>query len=83
MSGEITKEMLDDKESAPNPERDIVVIGNKYPIQVLITDIEMPFMSMVTFMVKWAVAAIPAIIILFIIAGISYGALTAALIRKI
>ena len=34
---------------------------------VVVVDIKMPFMSMVTFMVKWAVAAIPAFIILSII----------------
>ncbi len=34
---------------------------------VVITNIQMPFWSMVVFMVKWAIAAIPAIIILFII----------------
>lgn len=31
---------------------------------VLVTDFQMPFASMVVFMVKWAIAAIPAIIIL-------------------
>jgi len=31
---------------------------------VKITDINMPFWSMVIFMVKWAIASIPAIIIL-------------------
>ena len=34
---------------------------------VTVTDIDMPFMSMVTFMVKWSIATIPAFIILFII----------------
>jgi hypothetical protein len=34
---------------------------------VRITDIRMPFGSMVIFMVKWAIAAIPAIIILTIV----------------
>lgn len=34
---------------------------------VAIVDIHMPFMSMVTFMVKWAIASIPAIIILMLI----------------
>lgn len=33
--------------------------------QVVVTDIKMPFWSMVTFMVKAAVAAIPALLILF------------------
>jgi hypothetical protein len=30
----------------------------------VVTDVHMPFMSMVTFMVKWAFAAIPAMIII-------------------
>lgn len=32
--------------------------------QVVVTDIRMPFWSMVTFMVKWSIAAIPAVIML-------------------
>jgi uncharacterized membrane protein YfhO len=39
---------------------------------VVIKDIQMPFWSMVTFMVKWAFAAIPAfIIIAFVITGLT------------
>lgn len=38
--------------------------------QVIVTDIRMPFLSMVVFMVKWVVASIPAIIILWIIGAI-------------
>lgn len=34
------------------------------PVQVVVTDIRMPFASMVTFMVKWVFAAIPAFIII-------------------
>jgi hypothetical protein len=34
---------------------------------VLVIDVQMPFASMVGFMVKWAIAAIPAIIILMCI----------------
>lgn len=52
---------------------------------VLVTDIHMPFTSMVGFMVKWAIAAIPAIIILlFIFAVISavLGGFLASLIRS-
>lgn len=41
--------------------------------EVVITDIKMPFFSMVTFMVKWAIAAIPAIIILALLAGLIVG----------
>ena len=32
--------------------------------QVVVTNIKMPFLSMVVFMIKWAIAAIPALIIL-------------------
>jgi hypothetical protein len=35
--------------------------GNK---EVVVIDIRVPFWSMVTFMIKWALAAIPAIVIL-------------------
>ncbi|HDN26438.1 MAG TPA: hypothetical protein ENG03_04975 [Thioploca sp.] len=38
---------------------------------VVITDIKMPFFSMVVFMVKWALASIPAVIVI----GIIFGAL--------
>jgi hypothetical protein len=34
------------------------------PRQVIVTDIRMPFWSMVTFMVKWVIASIPAFLIL-------------------
>ena len=35
--------------------------------EVIITDVKMSFDSMIKFMVKWAIASIPAIIILIII----------------
>jgi len=34
------------------------------PQKIVVTDIRMPFFSMVVFMVKWAIAAIPAVFIL-------------------
>lgn len=37
--------------------------------EVVVTDIKMPFLSMVIFMVKWAFAAIPALVILSLIWG--------------
>ena len=40
---------------------------------VVITDIKMPFWSMVVFMVKWAIAAIPAFIILAILGVVIAG----------
>lgn len=42
---------------------------------VTITDIKMPFMSMVIFMVKAAIASIPAFIILSIIASLIFALL--------
>jgi len=45
--------------------------------QVVVTDFQMPFMSMVTFMVKWAIAAIPAILILTFFGMVLFGVLTA------
>ncbi len=36
--------------------------------QVAVVDIKMPFFSMVIFMVKWVIASIPAMLILFFIA---------------
>jgi CHASE2 domain-containing sensor protein len=38
------------------------------PLRVIVTDIHMSFGSMVVFIVKWAIAAIPAMVILFAIA---------------
>jgi hypothetical protein len=40
---------------------------------VVVTDIQMPFWSMVVFMVKWSVASIPAAIILLIIVTLFLG----------
>lgn len=42
--------------------------------RVVVTDIKIPFMSMVVLMVKWAVATIPALIILSVIGSILFGA---------
>jgi hypothetical protein len=38
--------------------------------EVVVTDIKIPFWSMVVLMVKWALAAIPAIIVLIVIGSI-------------
>jgi hypothetical protein len=43
------------------------------PIAVTVTDVRMPFGSMVFFMVKWVIASIPALIILAAIAAILSG----------
>lgn len=51
----------------------------KAPQKVVVTDIKMPFWSMVTFMVSWAIASIPAFIVLvfigFFLMGILRGLL--------
>ena len=39
--------------------------------EVTVTDIQMPIGSMIVFMVKWAIASIPALIIFLIIIGLS------------
>ena len=38
--------------------------------EVVVTDVKMPFGSMVAFMVKWTIASIPALIILLILLAI-------------
>ena len=37
---------------------------------VIVTDIRMPFLSMVIFMIKWVIAAIPAMMILAVLGTI-------------
>ena len=41
--------------------------------EVVITDIKMQFGSMVAFMVKWVIASIPAMIILFLVGFLVMG----------
>jgi hypothetical protein len=38
---------------------------------VVVTDIQMPFGSMVVFMVKWTIASIPAMIIVFVVVAVT------------
>ncbi|HHT9111551.1 MAG TPA: hypothetical protein ACFYDZ_10405 [Candidatus Brocadiaceae bacterium] len=40
--------------------------GYKFPAKVIVMDVNMPFLSMVLFMINWALAIIPALFILFI-----------------
>ena len=42
-------------------------MASDQPTEVVVVDIRMRFASMVIFMVKWVVASIPALIILFIL----------------
>jgi len=49
------------------------------PSKVIVVDLQMPFFSIVVLMVKWALASIPAIIILAVIFSLATG-LTGGLI---
>lgn len=45
--------------------------------EVVVTDVQMPFWSMVVFMIKWALASIPAFIILAILGALVAGTFAA------
>lgn len=45
--------------------------------RVVVTDFDMPFGSMVSFMIKWAIASIPAAIILAVLFSLLWGILVA------
>ncbi len=59
---------------APPPLQPIAIVHHAGPTKVTIADFNMPFLSMVGFMVKLSIAAIPAAIIITIIAAIFWGA---------
>jgi len=66
------------------PQRDDQFVQTKrevHPTPVVVQDVEMPFLSMVNFMVKGALASIPALLILFIIGLICWSALLGPLVR--
>ena len=48
-------------------------MNNEIEKRVVVTDINMPFFSMVIFMVKWVIASIPAFIILSILGAVLSG----------
>lgn len=41
-------------------------------IHVIVSDVKMPFLSMVIFMVKWAIASVPALLILILIGTVAF-----------
>jgi hypothetical protein len=45
--------------------------------KVVVTDIKIPFASMVVLMVKWAIATIPALILLIVIGSVAIGVINA------
>jgi hypothetical protein len=52
------------------------------PTAVVVTDIHMSFGSMVAFMVKWAIASIPALLILFVLSFVA-AAIGAGFLRSL
>jgi hypothetical protein len=48
--------------------------------EVVVVDVSVPFGSMVVFMVKWAIASIPAFLILIVL-GVAFGGIGAAVFR--
>ena len=50
-----------------------IEIDDRNKNEVVITDIKMQFGSMVVFMVKWVIASIPAMIILFLVGFLMMG----------
>ena len=47
--------------------------------EVVVTDVKIPFWSMVVLLVKWAIAAIPALIILLVIGAVASAVIAAIL----
>jgi len=68
--GKVEDDFVKSKKSTPTR----LEVSKDNNQNVTVTDIKMPFGSMVEFMVKWAIASIPAFIILiligFLVAGI-------------
>jgi len=55
------------------------------PQRVTVTDVDMPFGSMVVFIFKWTLASIPALILLFIVVGVCaaiFGGMIAGLTHR-
>jgi hypothetical protein len=53
-----------------------------YPTAVVVTDFEMPFTSMCLSIIKWALASIPALLILTIIFTIIFSIFTALILHR-
>jgi len=52
-----------------------MIMGSREINEIVVTDIRMSFLSMVVFMVKWAIATIPALIILTVVGSLLLGIL--------
>ena len=53
--------------------------ASETPSHVIVTDVHMPFGSMVALMMKWAIASVPAVIMLAIIGFLAWGLTRAVL----
>ena len=62
----VAKQILKDKKQKAKANKPKIKIENSNQ-DVIVKDINMTFTSMVIFMVKWVIASIPAMIILFIL----------------
>ena len=60
----MSDELLTENIKKKAPKKTPIVMGSN---EVIVTDIRMSFSSMIVFMVKWIIASIPAVIILFLI----------------
>jgi len=45
--------------------------------RVTVTDVNMPFLSMVSLTIKWALASIPALIVIFVLFSVLFGMIAA------
>ena len=50
--------------------QDAIEVIKRERVDLVVTDIKMPFLSMVVFMIKWAIASIPALLILTLLFGL-------------
>jgi hypothetical protein len=70
---------LFDKSSSMSTSTSMPTFVSDTQRHVIVTDVHIPFGSMVIFMVKWAIASIPALIILAIIGCLAWGLTLAVL----
>jgi len=65
-SQEAIEQRVQDRLGKPSLPQTVKVVTHS-PTEVVVTDVHMSFVSMVSFMVKWALASIPALLIVFLV----------------
>jgi len=65
------------------PAMPVVEVGFPTEMAVQVVDVRMPFVSMVAFMVKWAIASIPAIIILVLLVMLAQSLIAGVLTKSL